>query len=103
MKRALDCNQDRVKLARSLLQPNPDGSLNLAHLKLDGGKIKGRDAISWSKDDLAKKITALRTLSQELVNLKSELTTYTYSIPADADLISRVLIWNGQLVSEFPK
>ncbi len=36
IKRVLECNNDRVRLAHSLLQPNGDGSVDLVqHLKLD--------------------------------------------------------------------
>jgi hypothetical protein len=43
-KRVLDCNgSDRVPLAHSLLQPNADGSVDLVRLKIDKGKVSGKD------------------------------------------------------------
>jgi hypothetical protein len=51
IKRVFDCNQhDRVPLAHSLLQPNADGSVDLVRLKIDHGKVKGREGVKWSRD-----------------------------------------------------
>ena len=48
------CNDDRVLLAHSLLQPNTDGSVELVRLKVDHGKVTG-GARTWSRDNFVTK------------------------------------------------
>jgi hypothetical protein len=83
VKRVLDCNnQDRVPIAHSLLQPNADGSVELVRLKIDGGKVKGRESkITWSQKDFREKTQRLDTLAEELKALNGELQTFKYEIP----------------------
>jgi hypothetical protein len=81
IKRVLSCNGHRVSLAHSLLQPNDDGSVDLVRLKLDHGKVTGRDAVKWSRDDFREKIQQLHKLAEELKSLNSELRTFKYTIP----------------------
>jgi hypothetical protein len=81
IKRALGCNDDRVRLAHSLLQPNKDGSVDLVHLKIDHGKVTGRDGVKWSRDDFGAKIQQLDKLAEELGSLNGELRTFKYTIP----------------------
>jgi hypothetical protein len=80
IKRVFTCNDDRVRLAHSLLQPNADGSVELVRLKLDEGKIKGKDGVTWSRNDFAEKIQRANELADELKALNGELRTFTYTI-----------------------
>jgi hypothetical protein len=81
IKRVFECNDDRVRLAHSLLQPNADGSVDLVRLKIDAGKVKGKDGVTWSRDDFAAKVQRLNELAEELKSLNRELQTFTYTIP----------------------
>jgi hypothetical protein len=74
-------NEDRVRLAHSVLQPNTDGSVDLVRLKVDHGKVTGRDGFTWSHDCFVTKIQRLEKLAEELKSLNRELRTFTYTIP----------------------
>jgi hypothetical protein len=69
-------NDDRVRLAYSLLQPNADGSVDLVRLRIDRGKVTGRDGVTWSRDEFAAKIQYLNALAEELRSLNGELRTF---------------------------
>jgi hypothetical protein len=79
IKRVFSCNDDRVRLAHSLLQPNGDGSVDLVRLRIDHGKVTGRDAVKWSRDDFVEKSRRLKELAVELKALNSELQTFKYT------------------------
>jgi hypothetical protein len=83
IKRVFTCNDDRVRLAHSLLQPNADGPVELVRLKLDEGKVKGKDGVTWSRNDFAEKIQRANELANELKALNGELRTFTYTISMD--------------------
>ena len=83
IKRVFTCNDDRVRLAFSLLQPNADGPVELVRLKLDEGKVKGKDGVTWSRNDFAEKIQRANELANELKALNGELRTFTYTISMD--------------------
>jgi hypothetical protein len=78
---ARQCNNDRVLLAHSLLQPNADGSVDLVRLKIAGGEVTGRDGVKWSRDDFNAKIGGLKEVAEELKSLNDELRTFKYTIP----------------------
>jgi hypothetical protein len=81
IKRVLRCNDfDRVRLAHSLLQPNADGSVDFVRLKVDGGKVTGRDGVKWSREDFRSKIQQLEKLAEELRSLNGELQNFKYTI-----------------------
>jgi hypothetical protein len=81
IKRVFECNDDRARLAHSLLQPNADGSVDLVRLKIDRGKVTGRDGVKWSRDDFVAKIGRLKEVAEELKSLNDELRTFKYTIP----------------------
>jgi len=81
MKSVFKCNDDRVKLAHSLLDPQADGSVELVRLKITDGKITGRDAIPWSYQDFEAKIQQTNVLTEELETLNGELRSFKYSVP----------------------
>jgi hypothetical protein len=80
IKRVLECNDDRNRLAHSLLQPNADGSVDLVRLKLNKGKVQGKDGVTWSRSDFTEKIQRVNMLAEELSALNGELRTFTYTI-----------------------
>jgi hypothetical protein len=73
--------QERNRLAHSLLQPNADGSVDLVYRKIGGGEVKGGDAVTWSSDNFNTKIQRLGKLAEELKSLNDELRTFKYTIP----------------------
>jgi hypothetical protein len=79
IKRVFSCNNDRVRLAHSLLQPNVDGSVDLVRHSINQGKVTGRDADTWSRDDFVGKIRRLKELAEELKTLNGELQTFKYT------------------------
>jgi hypothetical protein len=82
IRRIFDCNQhDRVPLAHSLLQPDADGSVDLVRLKIDHGKVKGKEGVKWSREAFVTKIQQLKELADELKSLNDELRTFKYTIP----------------------
>ncbi len=81
IKRVFECNDDRARLAHSLLQPNVDGSVELVRLRINQGKVTGRDGVRWSRDDFAAKIQRMKELAGELKSLNGELQTFRYAIP----------------------
>jgi hypothetical protein len=81
IKRVFECNDDRVRLAHSLLQPNADGSVELVRLKIDRGEVTGREGVKWSRGDFVAKIRRLRELAEELKSLNGQLQTFKYTIP----------------------
>jgi hypothetical protein len=80
IKRVFSCNDDRVLLAHSLLQPNADGSVDFVRLKVDRGKVTGRDGVKWSREDFRSKIQQLDKLAEELRSLNGELQKFKYTI-----------------------
>jgi hypothetical protein len=82
IKRVFDCNtNDRVPLAHPLLQPNADGSVDLVRLKIDRGKVQGKNGVKWSQVAFGEKIQRLNKLADELESLNRELRTLKYAIP----------------------
>jgi hypothetical protein len=79
--RVFKCNNDRVLLAHSLLQPNADGSVDLVRLKITGGEVTGRDGVKWSRNDFVAKIGRLKEVAKELKSLNDELRAFKYTIP----------------------
>jgi hypothetical protein len=73
-------NDDRVRLAHSLLQPKADGSVDLVRLRINRGKVTGRDGVTWSSDAFGAKIQRLKKLAEELKSLNSELQNFQYTI-----------------------
>src|SRR5262249_26451907 len=61
--KAFQCNDDRVRLAHSLLQPSVDGSVHLRRLRVDHGKVKGKEGQKWSHDDFVSKISRLKEVA----------------------------------------
>jgi hypothetical protein len=76
-------NEDRVRLAHSLLQPNADGSVDFVRIRIDKGKVTGKEGAKWSLDNLREKIRGLDKLAEELKSLNGELQTFKYEIPAN--------------------
>ncbi len=76
------CNEDRVRLAHSLLQPNVDGSVSFVRLRLDRGELKGKAGETWSHEQLAAKIKELQELATKLGSLRDELKTFKYDLRA---------------------
>jgi phosphoribosyl-dephospho-CoA transferase len=81
MKEILACNGDRVHLAHSLLQPHADGSVSFTRVNVDGGRIKGREPVTWSQNDFATKTNRVNELTQKLRAVRNSLETFTIVIP----------------------
>src|SRR5262249_4490763 len=73
--KAFECNEGHVRLAHSLLQPSDDGSVHLKRLRVDRGKIKGKEGQKWSHDDFVRKISRLKEVETELRAVNDELRT----------------------------
>jgi hypothetical protein len=81
VKEAFECNDDRVSLSHSLLQPNEDGSVDLKRLSLDRGKVKDAED-RWVYEDFTEKIMRSRAVAGKLRSLNKELRNIKIEVPA---------------------
>jgi hypothetical protein len=87
IKRAFECNNKRVPFAHSLLEPQPDGSVRLAQLKLDRGSLK-EIAKNWTRDELLSEVDKMAVLGAELRELTAELSHFHYTIKLETGFYS---------------
>jgi hypothetical protein len=80
------CNDDRVKIAHGRLEPHDDGSVEIVHVKVDRGGVKGKEPIIWSPDDWIKKTEDLIKLAKELEKFREELKTIKIQNPVESTL-----------------
>jgi hypothetical protein len=89
------CNNDRVKIAHGRLEPRPDGSVAIVHVKVDGGVVKGKEPIIWSPTDWTDKTQKLTNLADELRNFQKELKTIKIQIESTLGWLTR---WDDPLI-----
>jgi hypothetical protein len=88
--RAFECNDKRVPLAHSLLEPQADGSVRQARQILDRGTLKQSGKI-WIREELLSQIQTMEALAAELHQLTDELSKFKYTVPLEAGwLASRI-------------
>jgi hypothetical protein len=86
IKDCFDCNDERVKIAHGRLEPRADGSVEIVHVKVDRGGVKGKDPVIWSLNDWSKNTKDLIKLADELRKFQNELKTIKIQIPMESTL-----------------
>jgi hypothetical protein len=81
MSQVFKCNDERVLLAHSHLEPNIDGSVKITRLQVPHGLFKITEA-TWTQADFAERCTRIETTTRSLQSIRNDLDALTIVAPS---------------------